>query len=156
MDFEEEFCVRFRNCLGWLENEGGRVGDLNLHYVDLKARMSVERKKNLSLQPVCRYGVSGRSSSIGFFRLLLVFWRVGRVVDCGGLENRWGASLRGFESLTLRSKHWKSMFCTINTRFYTQECKVGCFYITGKWYPKKANHPHLCWLLFLLLFVELL
>ena len=29
-------------------------------------------------------------------------WRDGRVVDCGGLENRWAARLRGFESLSLR------------------------------------------------------
>ena len=28
--------------------------------------------------------------------------RDGRVVDCGGLENRWAARLRGFESLSLR------------------------------------------------------
>ena len=31
-----------------------------------------------------------------------VLWRGGRVVDCGGLENRWAARLRGFESLPLR------------------------------------------------------
>ena len=30
--------------------------------------------------------------------------RDGRVVDCGGLENRWAARLRGFESLSLRLK----------------------------------------------------
>ena len=29
-------------------------------------------------------------------------WRVGRAVDCGGLENRWALiASRGFESLTL-------------------------------------------------------
>ena len=28
--------------------------------------------------------------------------RDGRVVDCGGLENRWNESFRGFESLSLR------------------------------------------------------
>ena len=31
-------------------------------------------------------------------------WRGGRVVDCGGLENRWSERIRGFESLPLR---WK-------------------------------------------------
>ena len=31
-------------------------------------------------------------------------WRDGRVVDCGGLENRCAARHRGFESLSLRSK----------------------------------------------------
>ncbi len=30
--------------------------------------------------------------------------RVGREVECGGLENRCGATHRGFESLTLRIK----------------------------------------------------
>ena len=30
-------------------------------------------------------------------------WRDGRVVDCGGLENRCAARHRGFESLSLRS-----------------------------------------------------
>ncbi len=38
----------------------------------------------------------------------------------------WG---HGFESRTHRNKHWKSMFYKSNTRFYTQECKVGCFCI---------------------------
>ena len=32
------------------------------------------------------------------------FWRDGRVVDCGGLENRCTARYRGFESLSLRKK----------------------------------------------------
>ena len=31
-------------------------------------------------------------------------WRDGRVVDCGGLENRCTARYRGFESLSLRKK----------------------------------------------------
>ena len=110
--------------------------------------------------------------------LIREFWRGGRVVDCGGLENRCterypgfeSLSLRrkqlnngcffigkylskytrrgarvveearlesvytpkgypGFESPSLRNKHWKSMAYKVNTRFYTQECKVGCFYI---------------------------
>ena len=30
------------------------------------------------------------------------FWRGGRVVDCGGLENRCAARHPGFESLSLR------------------------------------------------------
>ena len=37
----------------------------------------------------------------------------------------WG---HGFESRTHRNKYWKSMFYKINTRFYTQECKVGCLF----------------------------
>ena len=32
------------------------------------------------------------------------FWRGGRVVDCGGLENRCTARYPGFESLSLRKK----------------------------------------------------
>ena len=38
----------------------------------------------------------------------------------------WG---HGFESRTHRNKHCKSMFYELNTRFYTQECKVGCVYL---------------------------
>ena len=34
--------------------------------------------------------------------LLPPHWRDGRAVECGGLENRWGSHLRGFESLSLR------------------------------------------------------
>jgi hypothetical protein len=33
-----------------------------------------------------------------------LYRRVGRVVDCGGLENRCTERYRGFESLTLRTK----------------------------------------------------
>ena len=32
------------------------------------------------------------------------YWRGGRVVDCGGLENRCAARHPGFESLSLRNK----------------------------------------------------
>ena len=57
------------------------------------------------------------------------FWRGGRVVDCGGLENRCTARYPGFESLSLRKKHCGSVNCKTNTQFYTQKCKVGCFCI---------------------------
>ena len=33
-------------------------------------------------------------------------WRGGRVVDCGGLENRCTARYPGFESLSLRRTYW--------------------------------------------------
>ena len=56
------------------------------------------------------------------------FWRGGRVVDCGGLENRCTARYPGFESLSLRNKGCKSSICEIYTLFYTQECKIGCFW----------------------------
>ena len=48
------------------------------------------------------------------------FWRGGRVVDCGGLENRCAARHPGFESLSLRNKCWKSANYKTNTQFYTQ------------------------------------
>ena len=41
-------------------------------------------------------------------QLVLLPRRVGRVVDCGGLENRWTARFRGFESLTLRQNKLKA------------------------------------------------
>ena len=56
-------------------------------------------------------------------------WRGGRVVDCGGLENRCTVRYPGFESLSLRNKGCKSSICEIYTLFYTQECKIGCFCI---------------------------
>ena len=39
-----------------------------------------------------------------FFLFLPSLWRVGRVVECGSLENYCAAMYRGFESLTLRIK----------------------------------------------------
>ena len=39
-----------------------------------------------------------------FFLFLSSSWRVGRVVECGSLENYCAAMYRGFESLTLRTK----------------------------------------------------
>ena len=40
--------------------------------------------------------------------LLIEQRRDGRVVDCGGLENRWAERLRGFESLSLRNTKWRT------------------------------------------------
>ena len=37
-----------------------------------------------------------------FFLFLPISWRVGRVVECGSLENYCAVRYRGFESLTLR------------------------------------------------------
>ena len=51
------------------------------------------------------------------------FWRGGRVVDCGGLENRCTARYPGFESLSLRNKGCKSSNYEIYTLFYTQKLK---------------------------------
>ena len=47
--------------------------------------------------------------------------RDGRVVDRGGLENRWSESFRGFESLSLRKQGCKSTSYVIYTLFYTQK-----------------------------------
>ena len=49
------------------------------------------------------------------------FGRGGRVVDCGGLENRCTARYPGFESLSLRNKGCKSSICEIYTLFYTRK-----------------------------------
>ena len=40
-------------------------------------------------------------------------WRDGRVVECGGLENRCTARYRGFESLSLRFKRRKLLFSAL-------------------------------------------
>ena len=45
-------------------------------------------------------------------------WRDGRVVDRGGLENRWSVSFRGFESLSLRE--------------YQKALKISAFLFDGK------------------------
>ena len=42
-----------------------------------------------------------------FFLFLPILRRVGRVVECGSLENYCAAMYRGFESLTLRIKKIK-------------------------------------------------
>ena len=47
-------------------------------------------------------------------------WRDGRVVDCGGLENRCAARHRGFESLSLRKNtKQKGIEKSIPFVFYT-------------------------------------
>ena len=57
------------------------------------------------------------------------FWRGGRVVDCGGLENRCTERYPGFESLSLRSKGCKSSSYEIYTLFYTQKSRLGVFFL---------------------------
>ena len=58
------------------------------------------------------------------------FWRGGRVVDCGGLENRCTARYPGFESLSLRrtpkTKRGQSMTNPVKSRFY------GIFYFSSR------------------------
>ena len=55
-----------------------------------------------------------------------IFWRDGRVVDCGGLENRWGSHLRGFESLSLRWTYWTEMVSKRTKSYKSMIC--GFFY----------------------------
>ena len=38
-----------------------------------------------------------------------------------------GVTALSFKSPSLRNKHWILAYCKINTRLYTQKCKVGCF-----------------------------
>ena len=70
--------------------------------------------------------------------------RDGRVVDCGGLENRWAARLRGFESLSLRQKRKKASLNVV--LFLFQEnigrqlcCRFFCVSDAGSW-----NKFHSC------------
>ena len=65
------------------------------------------------------------------------FWRDGRVVDRGGLENRCTERYRGFESLSLRSKGCKSSSYEIYTRFYTQKTNLDVFFETLRFAPIK-------------------
>ena len=50
--------------------------------------------------------------------------RDGRVVECGGLENRWSESFRGFESLSLRHKESLQDVEFQPCRFFL--CPVSC------------------------------
>ncbi len=67
-----------------------------------------------------------------------VFRRGGRVVDCGGLENRCAARHPGFESLSLRNKGCKSSNYEIYTLYYTQEYKADCTELRVMFY--KTNY----------------
>ncbi len=69
-----------------------------------------------------------------FFLFLPILRRVGRVVECGSLENYCAAMYRGFESLTLR-------FLKINlvNRGFFLHKFFGYFY----YYPFKKNNIYL-------------
>ena len=56
------------------------------------------------------------------------FWRGGRVVDCGGLENRCTERYPGFESLSLRknNKVEKKFQIYLRFLFYLFSCKDAC------------------------------
>ncbi len=47
---------------------------------------------------------------------LIFYWRAGRAVKCGGLENRRPQKVRGFESLALRQN--QNIINTNNDTYY--------------------------------------
>lgn len=47
--------------------------------------------------------------------------------------------MQGLSFRTHRNKHWKSMFYKLNTRFYTQECKVWCFCYSPTFYSTSSK-----------------
>ena len=55
------------------------------------------------------------------------YWRGGRVVDRGGLENRCTARYRGFESLPLRWTYWTEM---VSKRTKSYKSMICSFFIT--------------------------
>ena len=67
------------------------------------------------------------------------FWRGGRVVDCGGLENRCAARPPGFESLslrqTLKTNGGKTKTSPVKSRFY------GTFFILSADKQKTRKCP---------------
>ena len=67
------------------------------------------------------------------------FWRGGRVVDCGGLENRCAARHPGFESLslrqTLKTNGGKTKTSPVKSRFY------GIFFILSADKQKTRKCP---------------
>ena len=84
-----------------------------------------------------RYGIGWRAEwriVVGFSEVLKKTFKVfcklkflcifsprrdGRAVECGGLENRWGVSLRGFESLSLRRNRFPKCSKRVNLGVYT-------------------------------------
>ena len=54
------------------------------------------------------------------------FWRGGRVVDCGGLENRCTARYPGFESLSLRWKVWTKPDNNRTKTYKSMICRFFC------------------------------
>ena len=57
-----------------------------------------------------------------FNKTLLRSWRGGRVVDCGGLENRCTARYPGFESLSLRFQLKSPLSCSTDFFFIPISC----------------------------------
>ena len=60
--------------------------------------------------PVNKRGQMLWKATFKYVLAILIYWRDGRVVDCGGLENRWTERFLGFESLSLRKSSKKGCF----------------------------------------------
>ena len=76
----------------------------------LKSVIDTEKEKKWFISKKMRGKLADSKNSRTFASLLKrstlerEFWRDGRVVDRGGLENRCTERYRGFESLSLRNK----------------------------------------------------
>ena len=70
-------------------------------------------------------------------KYLHTYWRDGRVVDCGGLENRWTERFRGFESLFLRRTYWTEMVSERTKSYKSMIC--GFFYCPKVLLPSDAK-----------------
>ena len=57
------------------------------------------------------------------------FWRDGRVVDCGGLENRCTARYPGFESLSLREENVSSVKSRLYGTFFIGQHRCFPLYL---------------------------
>ena len=65
-------------------------------------------------------------------------WRGGRVVDCGGLENRCTARYPGFESLSLRWTCWTEMVSKRTKSYKSMIC--GFFYCPKVLLPRLQKY----------------
>ena len=66
------------------------------------------------------------------------FGRGGRVVDCGGLENRCTARYPGFESLSLRRTYWTEMDSKRTKSYKSMIC--GFFYCPKVLLPRLQKY----------------
>ena len=66
------------------------------------------------------------------------FGRGGRVVDCGGLENRCTARYPGFESLSLRRTYWTEMDSKRTKSYKSMIC--GFFYCPKVQLPRLQKY----------------
>ena len=91
------------------QQTGATAGNLSVQLDKLAKAGYIEVEKTFRGKipcTVCRITDAGRDAFADYVEALQSyikeFWRGGRVVDCGGLENRCTARYPGFESLSLR------------------------------------------------------